>query len=87
MFALPANQRRLQGSFRVFHFRHNLAKGDEADEDMYVEVGCVEETCEDSRCNIFKVTVRKSSFCRTSAPIFRKRLNACTLVLSDIVEV
>ena len=33
---LPASQRRLHGSFKVFHFRHNLAKGDEAGEDMCI---------------------------------------------------
>ena len=52
---LPASQRRLHGSFRVFHFRHNLAKGGEAGEDMRVVSDCVEEMCKDSRCNISKL--------------------------------
>lgn len=38
--SLPASQRRLHGSFRVFHFCHNLAKGDEAGEDMCVLLDC-----------------------------------------------
>ena len=52
---LPASQRRLHGSFRVFHFCHNRAKGDEAGEDMSVVSGRAEESCRDSRYNIKKL--------------------------------